>query len=46
MLQQVAKRQQGQAYDRRCDGNWLREQAIQHFGQAAFTQRLQALLEP
>lgn len=45
MLQEIAKRQQGEAFDQRCDGNWLREQAIQRFGKAAFAERLRALLE-
>lgn len=31
--------------DRRCDGEWLRQQAIARFGQAAFHQQLHALLE-
>jgi glycosyltransferase involved in cell wall biosynthesis len=30
--------------DQRCDGNWLREQAIAIFGMEAFQQRLQQLL--
>ncbi len=30
--------------DRRCDGIWLRQQAIAHFGQAALAQRLAELL--
>lgn len=30
--------------DRRCDGAWLRQQALAHFGTDAFTQRLRQLL--
>lgn len=30
--------------DRRCDSQWLREQSLAQFGQDAFTQRLQQLL--
>ncbi|MEA5514505.1 glycosyltransferase [Nodularia sp. UHCC 0506] len=33
-----------QGHDQRCDGEWLREQAIALFGMAAFKQRLQELL--
>ncbi len=33
-----------QGGDRRCDGAWLREQVLQQFGFAAFTQRLSHLL--
>jgi glycosyltransferase involved in cell wall biosynthesis len=44
MLQEIAKRQQGQLHDQRCDGNWLREQAITLFGKAAFAQQFQTLL--
>lgn len=32
------------ANDQRCDGQWLREQAIATFGMEAFRRRLQALL--
>lgn len=44
VLQALDHRQQGQAFDQRCDGDWLRQQIIEHFGKAAFTQQLQALL--
>ncbi|QYO68602.1 glycosyltransferase [Leptolyngbya sp. 7M] len=44
ILQEIAKREQGQPYDRRCDSNWLREQAIALFDKAAFAQQFQALL--
>lgn len=44
MLQEIARREQGEDYDRRCDGVWLREQAIELFGKAAFTQKFRALL--
>ncbi|NJO43955.1 MAG: glycosyltransferase family 4 protein [Cyanobacteria bacterium CRU_2_1] len=37
--------EKGEAGDRRCDGQWLREQAIDRFGKTAFTQKLQSLLE-
>jgi glycosyltransferase involved in cell wall biosynthesis len=33
-----------QGTDRRCDGQWLREQVLSHFGMDAFKQRLQAQL--
>ncbi|HBQ99986.1 MULTISPECIES: glycosyltransferase [unclassified Roseofilum] len=33
-----------QGGDRRCDGSWLREQALSGFGKPAFTQRLAQLL--
>lgn len=33
-----------QGNDRRCDGQWLREQTIAKFGKDAFTQRLRKLL--
>ncbi|GBE94146.1 glycosyltransferase [Nostoc cycadae] len=32
-------------HDQRCDGKWLREQAIAHFGIAAFRQQLLALVK-
>jgi phosphatidyl-myo-inositol dimannoside synthase len=32
--------------DRRCDGGWLREEAIGGFGRSAFAQQLQTLLLP
>lgn len=32
-------------YEHRCDGNWLRQQAISIFGTTAFSQRLEKLLE-
>lgn len=35
---------QGKPHDRRCDGSWLRQQAIALFGKSAFTQQLQTLL--
>jgi glycosyltransferase involved in cell wall biosynthesis len=35
---------QEQPSDRRCDGEWLRQQAIESFGKAAFAQRLNQLL--
>jgi phosphatidyl-myo-inositol dimannoside synthase len=44
ILQEIAKRQHGQPHDRRCDGNWLHEQAISRFGKAAFAQQFQTLL--
>ncbi|MBW4468158.1 MAG: glycosyltransferase [Pegethrix bostrychoides GSE-TBD4-15B] len=44
MLQAIAQRQRGAAFDPRCDGSWLRRQAIERFGKAAFTARLQVLL--
>ncbi|NJO77859.1 MAG: glycosyltransferase family 4 protein [Cyanobacteria bacterium RM1_2_2] len=44
MLTQIAKRECGEDYDQRCDGNWLREQAIARFGKPAFAHQLQALL--
>jgi glycosyltransferase involved in cell wall biosynthesis len=31
--------------DQRCDGQWLRQQCLDHFGKAAFAQRLGQLLE-
>ncbi|MBU7584552.1 MAG: glycosyltransferase family 4 protein [Nostoc sp. TH1S01] len=34
-----------QNHDQRCDGRWLREQAIAHFGTAAFKQQLAALVK-
>ncbi|WP_316429482.1 glycosyltransferase family 4 protein [Leptolyngbya sp. NK1-12] len=44
ILQEIGKREQGQPYDQRCDGIWLREQAIALFGKAAFAQQFQSLL--
>ena len=35
---------EGKPHDRRCDGLWLRQQAIALFGKNAFTQQLQTLL--
>lgn len=45
MLQEIAKRDRNEAYDRRCNGSWLRERAIELFGKAAFTRQFQVLLE-
>lgn len=45
MLTEIAKREQGKAYDQRCNGVWLREQSIRRFGKPAFAQQLQALLD-
>ena len=46
---EILKGKQAQAlgipYDRRCDGDWLRQQAIERFGKAAFTQHLSGLLQ-
>lgn len=44
MLQEINKREQGKPYDQRCDGSWLRQQAIDLFGKAAFAQQLQTLI--
>lgn len=44
LLQAIAKRDRGEPYDRRCDGHWLRQQAIERFGKPIFQQRLQELL--
>lgn len=44
MLTEITKRERGESYDQRCDGKWLREQAIARFGKPAFTRQLQALL--
>ncbi|MEB3355334.1 MAG: glycosyltransferase [Synechococcales bacterium] len=35
-----------QKTDRRCDGEWLRQQAVDQFGKAAFRQYLQTLITP
>lgn len=45
MLQNRQAIEQGLAGDRRCDGTWLRQQAIGLFGQEAFTRQLQSLLQ-
>lgn len=45
MLQGKQALAQGQPHDRRCDGAWLRQQAISLFGKAAFAQQLQRLLQ-
>lgn len=44
ILQEIAKRDRGEASDRRCDGEWLRQQTIALFGKAAFAQQLKMLL--
>jgi phosphatidyl-myo-inositol dimannoside synthase len=44
ILQALGHRQQGQAFDQRCDSDWLRQQVIQHFGKTAFARQLQALV--
>ena len=36
---------QDKPHDRRCDGVWLRQQAIELFGKGAFAQQLQGLLK-
>jgi glycosyltransferase involved in cell wall biosynthesis len=45
ILQEVAKRQRGEVYDRRCDGIWLQQQVVERFGKAAFIRQLQDLLQ-
>jgi phosphatidyl-myo-inositol dimannoside synthase len=35
----------GETHDRRCNGEWLRQQAIEWFGKEAFMQQLNQLLE-
>jgi glycosyltransferase involved in cell wall biosynthesis len=44
VLQNQMAKQQGQTFDQRCDGEWLRTEAIATFGQAAWTERLGVLL--
>jgi glycosyltransferase involved in cell wall biosynthesis len=44
VLQNQMAKQQGQTFDQRCDGEWLRTEAIATFGQAAWTERLDALM--
>lgn len=44
MLQEIAKREGGEAFDRRCDGDWLRQQVVEQFGKAAFADQLRRLL--
>lgn len=44
MLQNIEASAQGLPHDRRCDGTWLRQQAIDRFGKAALIQQLQNLL--
>lgn len=44
MLTEIAKRERGEAFDQRCDGNWLRKQAIARFGKPAFAHQLQTLM--
>ncbi len=45
MLEAISRRDQGSAFDPRCDGVWLRQQALEQFGKAAFAARLQQLLK-
>jgi len=45
MLQGKLALTQGQSHDRRCNGVWLRQQAIGLFGKTAFSQQLQRLLK-
>jgi glycosyltransferase involved in cell wall biosynthesis len=44
LLTEIAKRERGEAHDQRCDGKWLREQAIARFGKPAFAHQLQRLI--
>jgi phosphatidyl-myo-inositol dimannoside synthase len=45
ILQNKLALAQGLPHDRRCDGLWLRQQAIDLFGKAAFQQRFALLLD-
>jgi phosphatidylinositol alpha-1,6-mannosyltransferase len=44
MLREKEALRQESPHDPRCDGQWLRQQAIALFGKTAFTQQLQSLL--
>jgi len=44
ILRAITRREGGEAYDRRCNGAWLRQQVIDQFGKAAFMAQLQRLL--
>lgn len=44
ILQELAQREQGEPYDRRCDPLWLRQQTLNRFGRDRFVQRLHDLI--
>jgi phosphatidyl-myo-inositol dimannoside synthase len=43
ILQEISQRERGEAYDRRCDPLWLRQQTLEQFSRDQFVQRLQNL---
>lgn len=45
ILGELDKRRRGEAHDQRCDGDWLRQQALEQFDKPAFTRQLQSLLQ-
>ncbi|MFM7426737.1 MAG: glycosyltransferase family 4 protein [Elainella sp.] len=44
ILGELDKRHRGEAHDQRCDGTWLRQQALEQFDKPAFTRQLHLLL--